>query len=238
MTAAAIEANASTVAQVLSAIAQLLWPVVALALAYWLLPELKLIFRRISESKNLKVKWGDKELSVQEAADNIQKVVGSLLDAEVPKRTVGAKIPATAPPENLSLTGGVSKSTDDSKRRILWVDDHPKSNALEKAWLENRGIKIDEATSTLDATFLFSPDTYALVITDMHRKEDGVNRADAGIELLKSLRLSDPSVKVIAYCAAVSAKRYGRKFIDSGGTFVTSDPIELLDTLNRYLSAG
>jgi hypothetical protein len=59
------EASAGGAAQLLSAIAQLLWSIVALVFAYELLPELKQIFRRVGEAKDVTVKWGDKELSVR-----------------------------------------------------------------------------------------------------------------------------------------------------------------------------
>jgi CheY-like chemotaxis protein len=234
---AAGDGNTNQTAQVLTAIAQLLWPIATLFLILKLLPELRLIFHRISESKNLKIKWGDKELSVQEAADNIQKVVGSLIDAEVPKIAEGVKSSAGLVSRPLTADAGASGASQlrHATNRVLWVDDHPKSNALEKAWLENRGIKIDEALTTEEALSLFDPDKYDVVITDMYRKEQGVGKADAGIDLLRLLRLADPDVNVIGYCAAVSAKRYGQKFIDSGGRSVTSDPIELLETLNQYL---
>src|SRR5580698_6140060 len=91
------EGSTNQVAQIVTAVAQLLWPVAVLVLAFKLLPEMKQIFRRVSESKNMKVKWGDKELSIQEAADNIQKVVGSLMDAEVPRAPIPSSSPPTAP---------------------------------------------------------------------------------------------------------------------------------------------
>jgi len=226
-TMAIAEGATNQIAQVLTAIAQLLWPVAILVLVYKLLPELKLIFHRIRESRNLKIKWGDKELSVQEAADNIQKVVGSLLDAEVPKnnqtnvtefKSAGGIISSG------SAAATVAASESATQRRVLWVDDRPKGNALEMAWLRDRGIQIDEAVSTEDGIWLFEAGKYALVVTDMYRPEDGGN-PHAGIDLLKRLRLFDPDVKVIAYCATVSARRYGKEFVAAGGVAVTSDPL-------------
>ncbi len=244
-------ANAGGVAQVLSAIAQLLWPVVALVLAYWLLPEMKQIFRRVGESKNLKVKWGDKELSIQEAADNIQKVVGSLIDAEVPKApslspasatTAVPPPPAAAPgaprsepvvpPESQLATARMAAF---SLRRVLWVDDKPNRIALETARLKDWGVRIDEVRSTEDALELFEPHKYSLVITDMVRSE-GTRTAAAGISLLKELKKEDPTVVVIAYCAASSARQYGAAFLRYGGTAVTSSPVELFEQLNQYLA--
>jgi len=244
-------ASAGGVAQVLSAISQLLWPIVALVLAYWLLPEMKQIFRRVSESKNLKVKWGDKELSIQEAADNLQKVVGSLMDAEAPRTPTQSSVPAIPPvPRPAAAAPGASRSEPVvppesqlaavrmaafSLRRVLWVDDKPNRVALETARLKDWGVRIDEARSTEDALELFEPHKYSLVITDMVRSE-GTRTAAAGINLLKELKTIDPTVVVIAYCGASSARQYGAVFLRYGGTAVTSSPVELFDQLNQYLA--
>jgi len=250
VTIAVVEANGG-IAQVLSSIAQLLWPIVALILAYWLLPELKQILHRISESRNLKVKWGDKELSVQEAADNLQRVVGSLIETEAARGSAqdkgiatdtttskviaaGKGVSSVVPPDDqLSEVARVAASP--LPRRILWVDDKPEGNALEMASLKDRGVQIDAALSTEEALRLFEPHKYALVVTDMYRREEGIKNADAGIDLLKELRSIDPSVVVIAYCAPASVRGYGSFFLKEGGNAITASPILLFEQLNRYL---
>ena len=193
------EGGMNQIAQIVAAVAQLLWPVAVLVLAFKLLPELKQIFRRVSESKNMKVKWGDKELSIQEAADNIQKVVGSLMDAEVPRVSTFSSPPASAPapqpaaaaPSHPRPEAGVPPESQlaaarlaaFSLRRVLWVDDKPNRIALEMARLKDWGVRIDEARSTEEAVELFEPHKYSLVITDMYRSEDGTRNAVAGIDL-------------------------------------------------------
>jgi CheY-like chemotaxis protein len=249
---AIFEGTTNQVAQILSAIAQLLWPIVALVLSYWLLPEMKHIFRRISESRNLKIKWGDKELSIQEAADNLQRVVGSLMDAEV-ARGAGqlADSKSTAVGPTLSTLEGtklpnfghvqlaeIPGASSSSRARILWVDDRPEGNAFEMARLKERGIQIDEASTTEEALRLFEPQKYSLVITDMYRREDGIKNADAGIDLLKELRSVDPGVIVIAYSGTPSKRQYGSFFLKDGGKAITSSSVELFEILARYLPRG
>jgi CheY-like chemotaxis protein len=239
--------SSSRFAQILSAVAQLLWPIFALLLGLRLLPELKLIFHKISESKNLKIKWGDKELSVQEAADNIQKVVGSLIDAEGP-RTAAAASAAQSSASSPSALGGaqsvlppqsqladVARIAASNLRRVLWVDDKPNSIALELARLKDWDIRVDEARTTEEALEKFKPGKYSLVITDMYRWEGGVRVTEAGINLLKELRSMDANVPVIAYTASSSAKQYGSTFLKLGGMAVTSSAVELFDLLRRYL---
>jgi RNase H-fold protein (predicted Holliday junction resolvase) len=235
--AAAIEANASVVAQVLSAIAQLLWPVVALVLSYWLLPELKLIFHRISKSENLKIKWGDKELSVQEAADNIQKVVGSILDTEAGRGSANVSkvaLEAYKPPESPS----VDRQGRAIPRRILWVDDKPQGNAFETARFKEKGIQVDEVLSTSEAGRMFDQGKYALVVTNMYRRESEQANPVAGMEVLALIRRIDPGAVVIGYTRKSRVKQYGEAFLSAGGIAITSSTVELFELVDRYIPAS
>ena len=117
----------------------------------------------------------------------------------------------------------------------MWVDDKPEGNALEMASLKDRGVQVDVALSTEEALRLFEPHKYALVLTDMYRREEGIKNAHAGIDLLKELRLIDPNVVVIAYCAPASVRGYGSSFLKAGGNAITASPIPLFVQLNRYL---
>jgi len=244
--ATVIDTGLSAIAQLLGAIA---WPLVALVLGFWLLPELKQILRRIAESRSFKVKVGDKELTIQEATDGIQKVVGSLIDAEATRAPnivapaivhTPSALRATPHPESVMPSeeqlADVAKIAALSLRRVLWVDDKPNGVALEMARLKDWGVRIDEARTTDEALQLFKPGKYSLVITDMYRQEQGVRNADAGMDLLKELKSIDPDVVVIAYCASSSARQFGALFQKSGGTAVTSAPVELFELLKRYLA--
>lgn len=210
----------------LSAIAQLMWPLIAVAVLLVLLPELKVILRRIGESKNLKIRWGDKEISIQEAADNIQKVVGSVIEPESTKMSGTA----TAP--------GVNARNAPGPRSILWVDDRPSSNALEMATLKKRGIQITEAESTKEALEKFEPGLYGVIITDMSRQEDGSRNSDAGIDLAEAIRKIDRDVPIIAYCSGFDVKTFAQKFREAGGRRITSSAVELFKELDKILGVG
>jgi hypothetical protein len=54
-------------------------------------------------------------------------------------------------------------------RRILWVDDRPEWNIDAAVLFRMAGMTVDVATSTREANRRLQRDTYALIITDMHR---------------------------------------------------------------------
>jgi hypothetical protein len=233
---AVVQTNANAVAQVLSAIAQLLWPVVALVLAYWLLPEIKQIFHRISQSQNLKIKWGDKELSVQEAADNIQKVVGSILDTEAGRSAKGDK--GEIETQALLQPASAAKQTKVALRRILWVDDKPEGNAFEIARFKEKDIQVDEAVSTAEAGRMFESEKYGVVITNMYRWELGQGKPEAGLEVLTLIRDVDSEARVVGYTRKNRVRQYGEAFLSAGGTAITWSTVELFDLVDRYIPSS
>jgi CheY-like chemotaxis protein len=98
------------------------------------------------------------------------RVLTLTLDPNAPPR---GRIPARPP-----LTG----------RRILWVDDHPDYNMFEVSYLEQLGASVSRAVSTeLALSHLASNDT-DLIISDLSRTENGVQRELAGHELWKQVR--------------------------------------------------
>jgi CheY-like chemotaxis protein len=72
-------------------------------------------------------------------------------------------------------------------RTILWVDDNPENNQFEIGLLEALGAKIFRAISTREALSTIDEGRPQLVISDMHRREDGRDRPRAGLTLREKL---------------------------------------------------
>lgn len=68
--------------------------------------------------------------------------------------------------------------------RLLWVDDHPENNNVEKAFLEKHNITVYQVTSTEAALTSLSLYQYEAIISDMGRDREVL----AGLDLLKTLR--------------------------------------------------
>ncbi|ABZ75332.1 transcriptional regulator, CadC [Shewanella halifaxensis HAW-EB4] len=85
--------------------------------------------------------------------------------------------------------------------RILWVDDHPENNLVEKAFFEQKGIGVYSTVTSEEALMLLSMYHYQAVISDMGRHGDSL----AGLKLLQSIRASGNKTPFYLYTYVESA---------------------------------
>lgn len=104
--------------------------------------------------------------------------------------------------------------------RVLWVDDWPENNEVERRFLRRAGATVVNALTTDDALRELRSDDVDLVITDFDR--DGNLRA--GIELAASMRKLGHHQPVLAFIGEVDASRPNPAHID----LVTDHPDVLL----------
>lgn len=116
--------------------------------------------------------------------------------------------------------------------RILWVDDRPDNNLLERKALEALGIEIDLSTSTTDAIEQIGRRSYDLIISDMGRPPD----SRAGYTLLDSLREAGDSTPFIIY-ASSRAPEYVKESRQHGAIGTTNSPQELISMVTKALAA-
>ena len=88
-------------------------------------------------------------------------------------------------------------------RRVLWVDDDPRSTLYERLALSELGIHVDVATSTDEALYTCRSVPPDVVISDL--KRDGNNCA--GLEFLSDLRRSALCLPVIFYIGDLDRNR-------------------------------
>ena len=79
--------------------------------------------------------------------------------------------------------------------RLLWVDDHPNNNNVEKAYLEENNITVYQVTSSEEALTSLSLYQYNAIISDMGRDGEVL----AGLNLLKTLRERGNSTPFLMY---------------------------------------
>jgi CheY-like chemotaxis protein len=120
-------------------------------------------------------------------------------------------------------------------RTVLWVDDNPANNLFEMGKLREAGFLVRQVGSTDEAVAALEEkhDEFDLLITDMHRKEGGDERAEAGIQLIEWLRRFEgnkqlPEIPAIVYCSAWAVRTFGSKALARGATGVTASTTELL----------
>ncbi|MCM2678163.1 winged helix-turn-helix domain-containing protein [Echinimonas agarilytica] len=114
----------------------------------------------------------------------------------------------------------------DAIGRILWVDDHPLNNHLERHYLEQFKIGVYASVSSEDALRLLDMYPYQAVVSDMGRHGDPL----AGIKLLEAMRARDDDTPFYVY-TIVTSDELEKQLTESGGQGVAVEPAELYDLI-------
>lgn len=122
---------------------------------------------------------------------------------------------------------------DDWRRRILWVDDRPNNNALERDFFESLGLTFDLSLSTDDALEQLGRSRYGAIISDMGRREG----PREGYRLLDAVRASDKVTPFFIY-AGSNAPEHKREAANRGAQGSTNLVDELVDMVTESLLAG
>ena len=83
--------------------------------------------------------------------------------------------------------------------RVLWVDDRPANNEVERSLLRPHGIVFDSVVSTSEAIEQLVNEAYDLVITDLGRQGSSDRSASAGAAFLDQPVIRDGGPPVIVY---------------------------------------
>lgn len=205
--------------QTISAIAVLLWPLIVLAVLVLFWQPLRRLLHT-AERREVTIKWGGQEITLRQLTDQQS---GQLADlrrrlAELEDR-VG---PSTGEKVHLAEDEPVRRASG-----VLWVDDNPTNNAIEIERLRQAGVDVRTALDTEDALLALSRRQFALIVSDMARKEHGRMVADAGVQLVREVRAHDAETRIVIYSASGGANRYGAAAKEAGADLVTSSAYEL-----------
>ena len=116
------------------------------------------------------------------------------------------------------------------KSRILWVDDRPENNVLERRTLERYGVEVLVALSTDQAMALLETNDISLIISDMGRKE-GPNE---GYVLLEKVRKTNQTIPYYIF-AGSSDPKYDVEAKKRGAQASTGYSDVLLDMVIKSL---
>lgn len=116
------------------------------------------------------------------------------------------------------------------KKEFLWVDDRPENNVYERNILEKYGLVFTLALSTQQALNFIQHTEFALIISDMQRKE-GENE---GYVLLDKIRNDNKEMPFIIY-AGSRKQEYIDETLKRGGQGYTNTPRELMNLVIQHL---
>jgi hypothetical protein len=208
----------------LEATALLAWPLIVGFLLWRLFP----LVKTVASSRNFTVKFGNVEVSAQDATDKIQAQLNDLNEKVQTLRSSVIVAPETSPAP--PVDGPLRLAT------LLWVDDKPDGNALEVAQLRERGIESVQVRSTSEAMDALENRTdFCAVISDMGRTEDGAYRPKAGIELCRAILAGGYTYPFFVYTGRRSAITHNATVKSEGGCGATASTIELFEWIDSQI---
>jgi CheY-like chemotaxis protein len=213
--------------ELLKALGQYAWPILAIVAFVKLFPTIKAFLLR----EKVKIKIGTMEISGEEAAQLLKRQVEDLQNKVV---HIEEKLGET-PKLDVDSSGLIYPLRRGEKPRVQWVDDFPANNAMQMEKLTNDGFWIDVASTTKQAIEMLKYTQYDLVISDMGRIEDGANKPNAGVILTREIRLQDKKVPVVIFSTRAAIERYDAEASAAGANYVTNSTVDLYRIISSEL---
>ncbi|MDI6105441.1 hypothetical protein QLQ12_43350 [Actinoplanes sp. NEAU-A12] len=211
-------------AEILTAIASLLWPVVVAALLVALFPVIK---RFLSQSDSIDIEVAGAKISVQRASEELRQLISDLQDRvnELEATQSGTSIEA---PEIPAIPGSPTP-----RNVVLWVDDRREANVYERARLGDAGRRIVQAESTESALQRIRSDgPFDVIVSDMSRVEEGGRlNVHAGLDLLREIRDAGDDTPVVFYSSPHGLGSVRAELDRSVNVAYTTSPSELMRLL-------
>lgn len=115
-----------------------------------------------------------------------------------------------------------SRASTPIPKRILWADDTPTNNIIEREALTKAGIDVVAVDSTEQAlTQLSSGSAFDLVISDLGRPENGMFNPIAGINLIQQIRAGNSkNIRIIIYTSKKGFDQYNAQARQAGANDV------------------
>lgn len=206
------------VAAILKALADLLWPLVAFYLIWILRPSINGIF----ENKNIKLKIGGQEVSIDQVAANFGAAVSDL-QAKVSEISDDNKKFIINDKNETVIVNNVNTESI----RILWVDDEPANNAFIVDRLRSENYIVDLSLSTDDALFMINNGPkYNCIITDLGRVEGGVFDEFAGMKFIEKVKNVSKNIPILVFSSSRAIK-YRDQLIKIGAKEVTNSGVDV-----------
>lgn len=128
---------------------------------------------------------------------------------------------------------GRAEGGDRWRNHILWVDDRPENNTYERHAFEALGLRFTLALSTDDAFERLAQARYAVIISDMGRREG----PREGYALLDRLRQEGDLTPLFFY-ASSNAPEHKRETREHGGQGCTNNAQDLFEMVTAAVVSG
>lgn len=199
--------------------------------------------RNVIQNRAMKVSIGDFEIGIDAlTAQNGNNIVdlqarlarleSNLEELKIQLGNGSVAAAALAPIENSQSapTSSAARTADQDSTapiRVLWVDDYPSNNAFLVERFRRNGITIDIALSTQQAIFQLDKENYNYIISDLGRRENGVDNPFAGKELLTYVKAKDIKTPVLIFAGA-RGLGHREELIRAGAIDVASSGVDVV----------
>jgi CheY-like chemotaxis protein len=126
-----------------------------------------------------------------------------------------------------------------SKKRILWVDDYPANNKSIMDVYRHQGVEIDLALDTEQALDFLDKKKYDLIISDLGRRAE----QGAGIKMIFEIKKRKyehmntcTTTPIFIYASQESIEKYGKSAFDAGASLTTASARDLVLKINEVLN--
>jgi CheY-like chemotaxis protein len=205
-----------------AAAVSLAWPAIALFALYRFWPAIEALLKRDSVT----VKLGGFELSSQQVVDDFRKNF-----ADIQKRISDIEL-ARADSQDLGTPVPVSTPTL-APKALLWVDDFPSNNALLIESFTKEGIDVVLSLDTNDALNKLKNGDFSAVITDLGRKENGIDNPNAGLDLLIEMKKIDLNLPTLVF-AGPRGISHKKKLLEHGAAEVTVSGVDVFRFVKKH----
>ncbi|MBZ9658210.1 response regulator [Mesorhizobium sp. ESP-6-4] len=209
-----------------TAITSLAWPVIALFALYKFLPTIDGLLKRDSVS----VKIAGFELNSQQVVDDIRKSISDIQkrileiegNGDLDNRTIFERN------ENIEFY-----ASQEISKTLLWVDDFPSNNAFLIDEFRKGGVDVVLSLSTDDAVKRLENESFFAIITDLGRKEDGIDNPGAGLDLIRIVKNRNIEVPILVFAGPRGISKRAQ-LIDAGAEVVTQSGVDVIKFVNKY----
>jgi CheY-like chemotaxis protein len=210
---------------VLSALANLAWPLLVLFLIIkFSKPTYNILDSIVKREVRIKLP-NNTEVTLKQFAEQQIRTTEDLREQLVSLREIpSAKGKSShVAYEFVSAKKGTGKIT-----KILWVDDYPTNNALIISYLSDLGVDVETAVSTREGLRKLSSRDFDVVISDMGRFEEGKGNPYAGVDLATAVRQQDPHIPFFIYCSRKAKERGEKDALSAGANGVTASEVQFI----------
>ncbi|HEY6073084.1 MAG TPA: response regulator, partial [Anaerolineales bacterium] len=184
-----------------------------------------------AQSRKFTVKVGEMEVSMEEYNRQQSELIKDLQHQMITLQKALEEARQTNPDGAKPAIPDYSLQAPTVRRSVLWVGDHPKTNAVMIQNLMDSGVDVTTAGSSREGLARLRARSFDKVVTDLHHPNGVSGASVVGIELVKSIRQMRQDIPVYIFTNPSKAEEMFDAAEDAGANQITGSPTILMALL-------